>query len=62
MQWIFELDNFSIFPFELPLMLHVILHQVRQCGELLPSNIVGLSCFLDLNVSDCSIMPVKKEE
>ena len=44
------------------MVLHIILHQDRQSGELLPGNIIVLSCFTYLNVSDCSIMPMENKK
>lgn len=57
---ILELNNISVFLFQLPVMLHVILHQLSQGGKLLPAvKVVVVSCVLDLNVGDGSISPAE---
>lgn len=44
-------------------MLHVILHQLRQGGKLLPAvEVVVVSRVLDLNVGDGSISPATNTE
>lgn len=62
-EWILELNNISVFLFQLPMMLHVILHQLCQSGKLLPAvKVVVVSCVLDLNVGDGSISPAEKAQ
>lgn len=58
---ILELNNVSVFLFELPMMLHVILHQLCQSGKLLPTiKVIVVSCVLDFNMGDGSISPAQK--
>ncbi len=60
-EWILELNDVSVFLFQLPVMLHVILHQLSQSGKLLPAvKVVVVSCVLDLNVGDGSISSAEK--
>lgn len=61
-EWILELNNISILLLQLPMMLHVILHQLCKSGKLLPSvQVVVVSCVLDLDVGDGSISSAEKQ-
>lgn len=55
---IFELDNVAV-PFtQKVVLLHVVLHQLGQSGELLPSiQVIVIARILDLNVSDFVVPP-----
>ena len=60
-EWILELNDVSILLFQLPMMLHVILHQLCQRGKLLSTiKVIVVPCVLDLNVGDGSISPAGK--
>lgn len=52
---IFQLYDISILLLELPMVLHVILDQLSQCGKLLsPVEVIVVTCVLDLDVGDSS--------
>lgn len=57
---VLELDDVAVLLLQLPVMLHVILHQLRQRGELLPAvQVVEVARVLDLDVGDGAISPGK---
>lgn len=60
---VLELNHISVFLFQLPVMLHVILDQLCQSGKLLPTiKVIVVSCVLDFNVGDGSISPAWKNK
>ncbi len=55
---VFQLNDISVFLFQLSVMFHVILHQLSQGGKLLSTvQVIIVSRVLDLNVSDGAISP-----
>lgn len=59
-EWVLELNDVPIFLLQLPVMLHVILHQLCQGGKLLSAiKVVVISCVLDFNVGDGTISPAR---
>lgn len=55
---VFQLNDVSVFLFQLSVMFHVILHQLSQGGKLLSTvQVIIVSSVLDLNVGDGAISP-----
>ncbi len=61
---VLELNDVPVLLLELALVLHVVLHQLRQRGELLPAiEIVKVARVLDLDVGDLAILtPARKRK
>lgn len=58
---VLEFDDVSVLLLQLPVMLHVILDQLRQRGELLPAvQVVEVARVLDLDVGDGAISPEER--
>lgn len=59
---VFQLNDVSVFLFQLSMMFHVILHQLSQRGKLLSTvQVIIISRVLDLNVGDGAISPSEEK-
>lgn len=60
---VLELNDVPIFLLQLPVMLHVILHQLCQGGKLLSAvKVIVISRVLDFNVGDGAVSPAQRGE
>ncbi len=59
---VFQLNDISVFLFQLSVMFHVILYQLSQGGKLLSTvQVIIVSRVLDLNVGDGAISPCEEK-